>query len=94
MGMPVIVKTKNGDVVLADEVEFVLEGRIVLNFFGRVLVYIEGGFVSDDEILARSHSPLDNIEGSHHGNGDAPYCGIGISGKDAVDRLARHGTPT
>src|SRR5258708_31529386 len=50
MCMPVIVKTKHGDVVLADAVEVVFEGRIVLNLFGRVLVYIEGGFMGNDEV--------------------------------------------
>jgi hypothetical protein len=28
-GMPMIVEAENGDVVLADEVQFVFEGRVV-----------------------------------------------------------------
>ena len=87
MSMPMIVKTKYGDVVLADEVEFVLEGRIVLEFFGCVLVYIEGGFMGNDDVLARSHGPLDHIECGHHGDGNASNRRIRVSGEDAINRL-------
>ena len=47
-----IVKAKNGDVVLADEVQFVFQSGVVLDFCCCVLVDVERRLVGDDEILA------------------------------------------
>src|SRR5258708_25445833 len=80
MCMPVIVKTENGDVVLANEIEFVLEGGIVLNFFGCVLVNIEGGFVGNDHVLARTDCSFDHIERGHHGDRNTLHNSIRVSG--------------
>ena len=82
-----IVKTENSYVVLADEVQFVLEGRVVLDLPGCVLVDVKRGFVGNDHVLARSDGSLDHVECRHHGDRNPANNRIRISGKNAVDRL-------
>src|ERR1700676_4726270 len=62
-------------------------GIALVHAFGDVLVTVESGFVSDDEILVIGGGALQDVESSHHGDRDAGDGRVGIARFEGVYRL-------
>ncbi len=89
--MPVIVEMKNGHIVLADEVQLVLQGWVVFDVFGVILVKVKGRFMGNNHVFARGCSPFHDVQRRHHGGGDTVHRGALAPGDDLINGLCAPG---
>src|ERR1700677_3145428 len=89
--MPVIVEMKNCHIVLADEVQFVLQGWVVFDVFGVILMQVEGRFMGNYHVFTRGGSPFHDVQCRHHGGGNTAHGGALTSGDDLIDGLRAPG---
>jgi hypothetical protein len=59
--MPVVVKMKYSQIVLANEFLFEAEGGVVRQIAGLILVHIERSLVCDHQILAGGGRMFENV---------------------------------
>ena len=59
-----------------------------------VLMNVEGGLVGDDHVATLGDGSLDDVEGGHHGGGDALDGGFrGVPVRRVSTVFGNHGTP-
>ena len=85
-GVPVVVEPQYRHPVSFEKGPFRGVHRVGGEGGGGVLVIIEGGLVSDDEVAAGLGRALQHVEGGHHGGGDPLHRCIGRAGLQRVDR--------
>jgi hypothetical protein len=85
--VPVVVKSPDDHVVFLDEGEFFGEHWVVFflgDFAELVEVIIKSGLVSDDQVFSGGGSALQDIEGGHHGYGNAGDFRVGVAGFEGI----------
>ena len=92
-GVPVVVKAEDGHVVRFEERTLGGVDGVGGESGGGVFVIVEGGLVGDDEVTAGLGGALQNVEGGHHGGGDALDRRIGGAGFKGVHRGVAPGHP-